>query len=108
MGYISTGQTDGMVIYFTPKAIEYLMGKKTSKTDLSIKYFSLGDSDANYLVDNRLAPGYVSDLSGEDTVCLKNIAVDFDNKGLYNQWLASTDPNKGDVPPSIHKTPVIL
>ncbi len=106
MGYISTGQTDGMVIYFTPKAIEYLMGKKTSKTDLSIKYFSLGDSDANYLINKRLQTGYVSDLSGEDTVCLKNVAVDFDNRTLYNQWLSNTETGKPDVPPSIHKSPV--
>ncbi len=108
MGFISTGQTDGMVIYFTPKAIEYLMGKKKSKSDLSVKYFSLGDSDANYLINNRLISGTITDLSGEETICLKNIAVDFNNKDLYNQWLTSNDPNKGEVPPSIHKTPLIL
>ena len=108
MGYISTGQTDGMVIYFTPLAIEYLMGKKTSPTDLSIKYFSLGDSDTNYFINNKLNIGYVSDLSGESTVCFKNVAVDFNNKHLYNQWLVSTDPNKGDVPPNIHKGTIIL
>ena len=108
MGFISTGQTDGMVIYFTPKAIEYLMGKKTSPSDLSITYFSLGDSDTNYLIANKLTTGYIPDLSGEESICLRNTAVDFNNKDIYTQWLNSADPNKGDVPPSIHKSPVTL
>jgi len=108
MGFISSGQTDGMVIYFTPKAIEFLMGQKKSASDLAITYFTLGDSDTNYLIENKLGTGYITDLSGESTLCLKNVAVDFDNVDLYNAWLASTDPNKGDVPPSIHKSPLIL
>lgn len=106
MGFISTGQTDGMVVYFTPKAMEYMMGKKTSPSDLSITYFTMGDSDANYLDIKRLIKGFVPDLSGEDTTCLKSVAVDFDNETLYNNWLNSSDPNKAIVPPNIHKYPI--
>lgn len=68
MGFIVTGQTE-TVVYLTHIGAEYLAGKKTSPKDLIIKYFSLGDSDANYLVDERLNADYVPDLTGRDASC---------------------------------------
>ena len=108
MGFISSGQSNGMIIYLTPKAIEYMMGKKSSSSDLSITYFSLGDSDANYNLNKPLGVGFVPDLSGDDLNCLGNIATDFDNSTLYNNWVVSTDTKKGNVPPNFFKSPITL
>ena len=96
-----------MTIYLTPKEVEYITGRKKTPTDLSIKYFSLGDSDADYRVIERLTSGFVPDISGESVSCLKNISLDLNNSELYNDWLNSTDINKGAVPPSFHKWVII-
>lgn len=108
MGFISSAQTNGMTIYLTPKAVEYISGRKKSASDLSITYFSLGDSDADYTIINRLTAGFVPDISGENVSCLNNISLDLNNAELFNNWLNSTDINKGAYPPSFHKWPITL
>lgn len=82
MGFIGTGQSD-VVVYLTPLGAEYLAGRKKSATDLAIKYFTMGDSDSNYLVKKRLQSSYVPDLTGEDSFCLK-IAYDTFKYFIYN------------------------
>lgn len=78
MGFITTGQTD-IVIYLTHTGAEYLAGKKKSATDLIVKYFSLGDSDTNYNVLKKLSKGYVPDLTGEDSTCMKLVNINIKN-----------------------------
>jgi hypothetical protein len=82
MGFISTGATDNMVVYFTPTGINYLMGGKKNVSDLSIAYFSLGDSDINYNVMNKTQKGFIPDLNGEDATCLKAVTLNVNIK--YN------------------------
>lgn len=107
MGFISSGETSDVVIYFTPKAMEYLAGRKNSATDLSIKYFSMGDSDTNYLLSKKLSKGYIPDLSGENTNCLKNISIDIKTGELYSLWLSTDINERSELPPSVHKSPII-
>jgi len=102
MGFITTGQTD-IVVYLTPVGAEYLAGKKKSKTDLGIKYFTLGDSDTNYLVLKKLNKGYVPDATGEDSSCLKIANITIDNKKFYNEWVK----DKNVAPTSFHKNLII-
>mgnify|MGYP006935534913 CR=1 FL=1 len=64
MAFIPSGTSSSMTIYFTQKGVEYLLGKRNSPEDLIIRYFTLGDSDVNYGVVNKLANGYVPDISG--------------------------------------------
>lgn len=64
MGFIPSGTSSAMTIYFTEKGVEYLLGKRKSPEDLIIRYFTLGDSDMNYKVTNSLTNGYVPDISG--------------------------------------------
>jgi len=106
MGFISTGETNGMVIYFTPKGMEYLTGKKTSSRDLSIRYFSLGDSDTNYLTQKKSFRGFIPDLSGDDVACLKNVALDINNAIMYETWVNMDANTRPELPPSFHKSPI--
>lgn len=79
------------------------MGGKQSSKDLILKYFSVGDSDTNYLVMNPLQNGYVPDISGESYSCLNDIALNVDTKTVYEEWLVNkTKP----YPDGAHRYPV--
>jgi len=62
MGFITTGSTnDGiMEVCFTPLGREYMVKGLGSK--LVVKYFGLGDTDSNYLINKRLC--IVPDITG--------------------------------------------
>ena len=76
MGFIPSGATSGMTIYFTQKGVEYLLGKRSSPEDIRIKYFALGDSDANYNITTPLPNGYIPDISGVSGSCINTTASD--------------------------------
>lgn len=74
MGYISSAATNDNVIYFTEKGLEYLFSGNI-KENLTVIYFSLGDSDANYNVPQGLDIGFVPDINGQSGTCLNITAV---------------------------------
>lgn len=64
MGFIPSGTSSAMTIYFTQKGVEYLLGKRKNPNDIIIRYFTLGDSDTNYNISSGLPSGYIPDISG--------------------------------------------
>lgn len=80
MGYIISDITDAcqlpLEVYWTDIGREYLIGKKINrKKGIKALYFSLGDSDCNYLVsdepNNFLPIDFVPDIAGDVNSCLK-------------------------------------
>lgn len=80
MGYIISDITDAcqlpLEVYWTDIGREYLIGKKQNrKKGIKVSYFSLGDSDCNYLVsdepNNFLPIDFVPDITGDVDSCLK-------------------------------------
>lgn len=84
MGFVKSGSTINLEAYLTVKGREkYLSSDVSSKT---IKKFSLGDSDTNYLVStntqqssvrkNYLENGIIPDLTGDQNDCIKSLTDD--------------------------------
>ena len=72
MGFISSGNTDGLVAYLTQKGRELLINGDQS--NITVKYFSLGDSDTNYHNIFKLTSGTVPDLTGDNSDCVMSLA----------------------------------
>jgi hypothetical protein len=82
MGYITSGATVYIDCFLTQKGKElFFIGEDE---DIIVKYFSLGDSDTNYIItnnlnittqdDNILTEGFVPSISGNYDECSKSIA----------------------------------
>lgn len=81
MGYIPDSTTRTLTAYLTQKGREYLVAG--DKDGMTIKYFALGDPDADYLVAsqpgqttpfNMLKSGFIPDLSGKNDGAIHSIA----------------------------------
>ncbi len=92
MGFVSSASTLIISAYLTHRGRElYLLG---DDNDILTKYFSLGDSDANYYTSaseiintddkNLLTNGFIPDLTGALDSCLKPIASGIEPKYLIN------------------------
>ena len=82
MGYITSGATVYIDCFLTQKGKElFFIGEDE---DIIVKYFSLGDSDTNYIItnnlnittqdDNILTGGFIPSISGNYDECAKSIA----------------------------------
>ena len=102
MGYIISDITDAcqlpLEVYWTDIGREYLIGKKQNrKKGIKVSYFSLGDSDCNYLVsdepNNFLPIDFVPDIAGDVDSCLKGTKAEI-KSNLYllgsNSYLLPT------------------
>ena len=89
MGFISTGNTLQLTAYLTQRGRDLLLNG--SENDITGKFFALGDSDANYNVELRLAEGYVPDLTGDNSDCILSLA---NNVGIkhFVYYSDKTDP----------------
>jgi hypothetical protein len=81
MGFISSANTVTLETYLTQLGRNYLLTGEESRS--KVKYFTLGDSDTNYLIainengsaeKNILTSGFVPDVTGDDTGCIKSVA----------------------------------
>jgi len=82
MGYITSGATVYIDCFLTQKGKElFFIGEDE---DIIVKYFSLGDSDTNYIItnnlnistqdDNILTEGFIPSITGNYDECAKSIA----------------------------------
>jgi len=78
MGYITSATTITLDSHLTQKGREIIL----SGISKNITKFSLGDSDTNYLIENRNSPGKVPDVTGDHIGCVLSVArnVDIKNK----------------------------
>ncbi len=92
MGFVSSGNSITVKAYLTQKGRElYYLG---DDEDIITKYFSLGDSDANYYIAatpnittdeaNTLKTGFVPDLTGDYLGCIKSLSNGVNLKYLIN------------------------
>jgi hypothetical protein len=80
MGFIPSSTTQTLSAYLTEQGRKYIL--TGLKTDFTIKYFSLHDSDINYVIAsnivssnyNNLPNGFVPDITGDISECIKSIA----------------------------------
>jgi len=56
-----------------------------NKSLFQVAYFTLGDSDSNYLIVNSLESGFVPDITGNSDVCIPSISLNIDIKNKINQ-----------------------
>lgn len=107
MGFTKSGSTITLEAYLTQKGREkYLSSDESSKT---IKKFSLGDSDTNYVIatntrkgsdkKNTLERGLVPDLTGDQTDCIKSLTDDIQIKNpiFVNQQINSNYKNNYEI-----------
>ena len=71
MGYVQSGNTVTLRARLTQKGREELL---SGTTQLTVKYFALGDGDANYRTSLLLSPGYVPDVTGDYSGCTLSLA----------------------------------
>lgn len=77
MGFINSGTTSNIEASLTQKGREYFF---KNKNNFQIFYFALGDSDANYLIQNQLGQGFVPDITGNNENCINPIAQNIEIK----------------------------
>jgi hypothetical protein len=92
MGYIQQSDTKKIYAYLTQLGKEkFIIGELE---DFQVKYFSLHDDDINYYISaknisastyNTLKSGFISDVTGDDDICLSSIsdATLLKNKLVY-------------------------
>lgn len=81
MGYIQKGAGVQIEASYTQKGREIL--QKGNKADLKVAFFSLGDSDANYMVGVRNEN--VVDVTGDADGCVKSVAKNVNIKYNLNK-----------------------
>ena len=84
MGFVSKNNNVTLNAYYTQKGrIFYINGQEVDKV---VKYFSLGDSDTNYIISsdtgNILTSGFISDVTGDVDDCLKSVSDGVELKSL--------------------------
>lgn len=74
MGYISAFSSftcnNIIDVHWTELGRKYLMSFGAQRTRSQIYYFSLSDTDKNYINVQEPAPGFIPDLTGDHTLCL--------------------------------------
>lgn len=87
MGYIPKSSKVTLNAYLTQKGREYFI--KGTEQQVEIKYFSLNDPDVNYRIASRingdgdknvLPSGFIPDLTGDNTGCIKSVASGLEQK----------------------------
>lgn len=81
MGFIPSSTTQTLSAYLTQQGRKYILSG--TKADFSVKYFSLHDSDVNYIIArnivstnyNNLPNGFIPDVTGDISECIKSIAI---------------------------------
>jgi hypothetical protein len=69
--------TDTIYVSWTKIGREYLIGSRANrKAGLTVSYFTLGDSDMNYLNTAEIINGFIPNVTGEDTLCLNGTSTD--------------------------------
>ncbi len=79
--------TKDLLLSWTKVGREYLIGKKKGrKKGIRIVYFSLGDSDENYYVDDQLSTGFIPNITGNEHFCINgNLRNDITHKLNYQK-----------------------
>ena len=77
MGYVQSATTVTLRARLTQKGREELL---SGTTQLTVKYFALGDGDANYRTTSILTAGKVPDVTGDYSGCTLSLA---DGVGLH-------------------------
>lgn len=80
MGFIPSSSTQTLSAYLTFQGRQYIL--RGNKQDFQVAYFSLHDSDINYNIAsnivsanyNNLPNGFVPDITGDISECIKSIA----------------------------------
>jgi hypothetical protein len=80
MGFIPSSSTQTLSAYLTYQGRQYILSG--TKEQFQVKYFSLHDSDINYNIAknivstkyNNLPNGFVPDITGDISECIKSIA----------------------------------
>lgn len=96
MGFITKTSSPALVAYLTQKGRELLLNGE--EEDILIKYFSIGDSDANYFVVTPLDNGYVPDLTGDNLDCVFSLV---NNVGIKHSIVRNND-SVVVVPPTLN------
>ena len=77
MGYVQSASTVTLRARLTQLGREELL---SGTTQITVKYFALGDGDANYRTPLILSPGKVPDVTGDYSGCTLSLA---DGVGLH-------------------------
>tara|TARA_R110000824_G_scaffold4945_10_gene23176 strand:+ start:1478 stop:3694 length:2217 start_codon:yes stop_codon:yes gene_type:complete len=77
MGYVQSASTVTLRARLTQKGREELL---SGTTQITVKYFALGDGDANYRTNQVLSTGKVPDVTGDYSGCTLSLA---DGVGLH-------------------------
>ena len=80
MGFIPSSTTQTLSAYLTQQGRKYILSG--TKEQFQVKYFSLHDSDIHYTIAsnivssnyNNLPNGFVPDITGDISECIKSIA----------------------------------
>ena len=81
MGFIPSSTTQTLSAYLTQQGRKYILSG--TKEQFQVAYFSLHDSDINYTIAsniistnyNNLPNGFVPDITGDISECIKSIAI---------------------------------
>lgn len=91
MGFIPENNKTKLNAFLTQKGRTYYISG--TDIDRKVKYFSLGDSDTNYLISandsNYLTSGFIPDLTGNYENCIKTIS-----EGIELESLIFKSPNQ--------------
>lgn len=99
MGYVQSASTVTLRARLTQKGREELL---SGTTMLTVKYFALGDGDANYRTTSILGAGKVPDVTGDYSGCTLSLA---DGVGLHHPIGVSGNTQPADIiPPAVTAT----
>ena len=71
MGYVQSGNTVSLTARLTQKGRELML---SGNTQLMVKYFGIGDGDANYRTNQLSSPGHIPDVTGDYSGCTLSLA----------------------------------
>ena len=104
MGYVQSASTVTLRARLTQKGREELL---SGTTQLTVKYFALGDGDANYRTTSVLSTGKVPDVTGDYSGCTLSLA---DGVGLHHpiSLTGGTNPSTVKLPATTATTTSLL
>jgi len=104
MGYVQSASTVTLRARLTQKGREELL---SGTTMLTVKYFALGDGDANYRSTSLLSAGRVPDVTGDYSGCTLSLA---DGVGLHHPiGLSGYNPTEIVIPtPTVTTTSLLF
>ena len=98
MGYVQSASTVTLRARLTQLGREELL---SGTTQITVKYFALGDGDANYRTPLILSPGKVPDVTGDYSGCTLSLA---DGAGLHYPLPSDEDTPGDDIVPEVTTT----